>query len=121
MSACENRLTRERQDAVGREICGKASWFQITRDIGMLLLNYCKFVVFSIKLGMNTNSTLGGFFYHLFTVFYASLFFVLSFELARKNIPVFENDSQWLFKIIFQSLINLWRHMYAHKYKSSQI
>ena len=121
MSACENRLTRERQDAVGREICGKASWFQITRDIGMLLLNYCKFVVFSIKLGMNTNSTLGGFFYHLFTVFYASLFFTLSFELARKNIPVFENDSQRLLKIIFQSLVNLWRHVYARKYKPSQI
>ena len=76
------------KDAVGREICGKASWFQITSDIGMLLLNYCKFVAFSIELGTNTNGTLGDFFYHLFSVIYASLFF----ELARKNISVVFQD-----------------------------
>ena len=104
-----------------REICGKASWLQITRDIGMLLLNYCKFVALSIKLGTSMNGTLGSFFYHLFSVIYASLFFALTFELACKNIPVFENDSQRLFKIIFQSLVNLWHCVYARKYKPSQI
>ena len=100
------KITQERQDTVGREICGKASWFQITRDTGMLLLNNCKFVAFSIELGMNMNGTLGGFFYHLFSVIYASLFFAVTFELA-KNISVFENDSQRLFKIKFQSLVNV--------------
>ena len=90
---------------MGREICGKASWLQITRDIGMLLLNYCKFVALSIKLGTSTNGTLGSFFYHLFSVIYASLFFALTFELARKNIPVFENDSQRLSGSCFNLLL----------------
>ena len=62
-------------------------------------------------LAKNTNGALGGFFYHLFSIIYAFLTFCCTFcenfRKARKNIPVFKNDSQRLFKIIFQSLLNL--------------
>ena len=88
-------------------ISGKESWFQITRDIGMLLtLQVCSI----FYLAKNTNGTLGGFFYHLFSVIYAFFIFFCTFcenfWTARKNIPVFKNNSQRLFKIIFQSLFN---------------
>ena len=93
-------------------IRGKASWFQITHDIGMLLtLQVCSI----FYLAKNTNGTVGGFFYHLFSIFYALLTFCCTlcenFWKACKNIPVFKNDSQPLFKIIFQSLFNLHCHM----------
>ena len=41
----------------------------------------CKFGAFSgvFYLAMNTNGTLGGFSYHLFSVIYASLFFAVRF------------------------------------------
>ena len=47
-----------------------------------------------------------------------------NFWKARKNIPVFENDSPQLFKIIFQSLVNVRRcvdvtNTNLHKYKNN--
>ena len=62
---------------------------------------------------MSSNGTLQGFFYHLFSNIYATLFFAVffgNFSKAHKNIPVFENDSRQKFKIIFQPLFNLCRH-----------
>ena len=46
----------------------------------------CKLGAFSgiFYLAMNTNGTLGGFSYHLFSVIYASLFFVVTFERLAK-------------------------------------
>ena len=59
-------------------------------------------------LAKNTNGALGGFFYHLFSIIYAFLTFCCTFcenfRKARKNIPVFKNDSQRLFKIIIISI-----------------
>ena len=57
-------------------IGGKASWFQITRNIGMLsTLQVCS--VF--YLAKNTSGTLGGFFYHLSSIIYAFLTFCCTF------------------------------------------
>ena len=85
----------------------------------MLLLNYCKFVAFSILLRTQTvhSKVLLPFIQR-----YLRLpIFCGNFWKARKNIPVFENDSQKQFKIIFQSLVNLQRRVDARKYKPSQI
>ena len=50
-------------------ICGNRSWFQITCDIRY------------------TNSTLGRFFYHLFSVIYGSLFFAVRFVVTFERLP----------------------------------
>ena len=64
---------------------------------------------------MNTNGTLEGFFYHLFSIIYASLFFVVTFERLAKIFQYLKNDSPQLFKTIFQSHVNT----NLHKYKNS--
>ena len=73
---------------------------------------------------MHTNGTLGGFFYHLFSITYASLFFVVTFERLAKIFQYLKNDSPQLFKIIFQSLVNYGAactrvNRNLHKYKNS--
>ena len=48
----------------------------------------CKFGAFSgvFYLAMNTNGTLGGFSYHLFSVIYASLFFAVRFVVTFERL-----------------------------------
>ena len=48
----------------------------------------CKFGAFSgvFYLAMNTNGTLGGFLYHLFSVIYASLFFAVRFVVTFERL-----------------------------------
>ena len=73
--------------------------------------NFCKFVAFSTLLRTRTVHSEVSFiifFFQLYPrlpIFYCS--FCGNFWKARKNIPVFENDSQQLFKIIFQSPFHL--------------
>ena len=48
----------------------------------------CKFGAFSgvFYLAMNTDGTLGGFHYHLFSVIYASLFFAVRFVVTFERL-----------------------------------
>ena len=64
----------------------------MTKSILFLILEVCS--VF--YLATNTNGSIRGSFYHLFSVIYASLFFAVRFvetfeRLANENISVFEN------------------------------
>ena len=56
---------------------GKARDFKLhmTKSILFLILQVCSV----LYLAMNTNGTLRGLFYHLFSVIYASLFFAVRF------------------------------------------
>ena len=84
---------------------------------------FCKFVVFSILL--QTWAVHLEFSFIIYSAlstppfsFYCTFWGI--FWKARKNITLFENDSWWLFKIIFQSLIIYVVVRYTCKYIPSQ-
>ena len=73
-----------------------------------LLLQVCSF----FYLATNTNNTLKGFFYHFFSIIYASLFFAVCFVVTFERLAETFQFMKWflaglLFKIKFQSLFNL--------------
>ena len=88
---------------------GKARDFKLhmTKSILFLISHVCS--VF--YLATNTNGSIRGSFYHLFSVIYASLFFAVRFvetfeRLANENISVFEN--------LHGSYSRLFRHRHRH-------
>ena len=100
-------------------IRGKASWFQITRDIGMLsTLQVCSI----FYLAKNTNSTLGVFCYHLFSVIYAFFIFCCmfceNFWKGHKNIPITHSGYSRSYFNLFLIYTVAWD---ARKCKPSQI
>ena len=74
----------------------------MTKSILFLILQVCS--VF--YLATNTNGTLRGLFYHLFSITYASLFFavrfVLTFERLAKTFQLFK-----IFKVVIQDHLDI--------------
>ena len=104
-------------------IHGKASSFQITRDIGMLsTLQVCRVFYLAIK---NTNSTLGGFFNIYSASYMPSLFFavhfVRTFERLAKTFQFLKMIHSGYSRSYFNLFLIYVVACDAHNYKPSHI